>query len=190
MINFEADIKNCLQVLKTGGIILYPTDTVWGLGCDATNENAVAKIFSIKQREETKSMIILLEGEKQIKQYCKAPSPALKKVITETLSPLTVIYSGAKNLAANIINEDGTVAIRIVKDAFCETLIKAFGKPIVSTSANVSGKPTPKIFDEIATVIKSGANYIVQHRQRDKTITNPSKIILFKNNGEIIVIRN
>ena len=189
MTNFEKDIENCLKVLKDGGIILYPTDTVWGLGCDATNTIAVAKIFALKKREEKKSMIILLEDEKSIGDFCEAPSQKIKDMLLETLSPLTVVYPNAKNLANNIINEDGTIAIRIVKHAFCEALIKFFGKPIVSTSANISGEGSPVFFDEISSEIKNGADYIVEHHQKDKTITKPSKIILWKNDDEIVVIR-
>ena len=187
--NFENDIKECVKVLKAGGIILYPTDTIWGLGCDATNERSVAKIFELKKREEQKSMIIFLSQIDDIKNYSKTPSAKIKQLLSKNEKPLTIIYPAAKNIAANLINSDTTIAIRIVKDMFCEALIKFFGKPIVSTSANISGDPSPKIFDEISLIIKNGVDYIVQHRQKDKTVANPSQIILWKTDDDFIVIR-
>ena len=190
MINMEADIKNCLQVLQAGGIILYPTDTVWGLGCDATNPTAVAKIFSLKQREETKSMIILLSHTNDIQQYSKTPSDTIKNLIEKTERPLTVIYPDAKNIAANLISEDGTIAIRIVKNTFCEALLQYWGKPLVSTSANISGEAGATTFNTISTAIKNGADYIVQHRKDENFINNPSRILLWKNDDEIVVVRD
>ncbi len=190
MINIEEDIKNCLQVLKTGGVILYPTDTVWGLGCDASNATAVAKIFALKQREETKSMIILLANTNEIQQYSKAPSDIIKTMLEETERPLTVIYPEAKNIATNLIGADGTIAIRIVKDKFCEALLESWGKPIVSTSANISGEAGATSYNTISTPIKNGADYIVQHRQDEIFINKPSRILLWKNDEEIVVIRD
>lgn len=187
--NFEIDIKECLIILKTGGIILYPTDTIWGLGCDATNKEAAAKIFELKKREETKSMIILVSKEEEINAFSKPPSLKLKEIFSQTEKPLTVIYPDAKNIAKNLIGSDGTVAIRVVKDLFCKALIESFGKPIVSTSANISGDSSPQIFDEISTAIKNGVDYTVKHRQEDITPTKPSKIILWKNDESIVVIR-
>ena len=187
--NFENDIKNCINVLKTGGIILYPTDTIWGLGCDATNKTAVAKIYSLKKRAENKSMIILLNNKKEIKNYCKAPSEAIKKILGNETRPLTVIYPDAKNLAINLIGVDGTVAIRIVKDSLCEAIINLFGKPIVSTSANFSGDESPKFFKEIFPEIINGVDYVVNYRRDDNVEKKPSKILLWKNDDEIVVIR-
>ena len=189
MMNIEDDIKKCLQTLNEGGIILYPTDTVWGLGCDATNEKAVAKIFALKQREETKSMIILLNHKNDIEHYSKTPSSSIIEMLNNTERPLTIIYPNAKNIASNIISDDGTIAIRIVKDIFCETLLKSFGKPIVSTSANISGEVGATSFTTISTAIKNGADYIVQHRQQEDIFAKPSRILLWKNDEEIVVIR-
>ncbi len=187
--NFENDIKICVSVLRAGGIILYPTDTIWGIGCDATNNEAVTKIFKLKKREEQKSMIILLSQTDDIKNYSKSPSAKIKKLLSTTEKPLTIIYPSAKNIAVNLISCNGTIAMRVVKDMFCEVLINTFGKPIVSTSANISGEPSPKVFDEISYAIKSGADYIVKHHQKNKIFTNPSKIILWKTDNELIVIR-
>lgn len=190
MLNFDNDIKNCLRVLNAGGIILYPTDTVWGLGCDATNETAVTKIFALKKRAETKSMIILLKDKNDIRTYSKIPSASIVEMMDNTERPLTIIYPAAKNIAPNLISEDGSIAIRIVKDEFCEALLESFGKPIVSTSANISGNVGATSFHTISDEIKNGAGYIVQHRQYENIIAKPSKILLWKNDEEIVVIRD
>ena len=187
--DYKEELATCVKILKKGGIILYPTDNIWGLGCDATNEAAVAKIFELKQREEQKSMIILLSKIDDIKNYSKIPSDKIKNLLTTTVKPLTIIYPTAKNVALNLVAKDGSIAIRIVRDTFCEALINFYGKPIVSTSANISGERSPKIFDEISIPIKIGADYIVQHRQKDKTLYHPSKIMFWKTDDDIIVIR-
>lgn len=189
MSNFEPDIKACVKVLQEGGTILYPTDTIWGLGCDATNEEAVAKIFSLKQRNEKKSMIVLLSDEKEIQHYAQLPSAYISELINTAAKPLTVIYPNAKNIAHNLINEDGTVAIRIVKDKFCEELINAFGKPIVSTSANTSGEPFPENFNRITVEIKSRTDFIVHYRREENNPFIPSRIIKWLRDDMITLIR-
>jgi L-threonylcarbamoyladenylate synthase len=188
MSDYTNDIEKCLATLKSGGTILYPTDTIWGIGCDATNAEAVAKIYRIKKRDEKKSMIILLAHENDIKNYAYEPDEKIKDLLANTEKPLTIIYPKAKNLAANLLNEDGTIAIRVVKDAFCEYLLKAFGKPIVSTSANISGEETAKHFGEISTEVKNAVDYIVEQRRKEKTNTGASKIVKW-NEDKIIVIR-
>jgi L-threonylcarbamoyladenylate synthase len=185
----DDDINNCLSVLNEGGIILYPTDTVWGIGCDATNEKAVEKIFTLKNRNEEKSMIILVADERDVASYTNDPNAVIFDYIKTIHKPTTVIYDNAKNLAANLINKDGSIAIRIVKDDFCARLIKAFGKPIVSTSSNISGFPPASFFEDIDIAIKNGVDYIVQHRQDDCTPSSPSSVIKVGSRGEIIVIR-
>jgi L-threonylcarbamoyladenylate synthase len=187
--NFDNDINACLEVLKNGGLILYPTDTIWGIGCDATNETAVAKIFELKKRPDEKSLIILLADERSINKYVTQPDPAVFDYLEQTIKPTTVIYEGAIGLADNLIHEDGTVAIRIVQDDFCKHLIKRLQKPLVSTSANISGEASPKIFSEISAQIKSGVDYIVQHRRDDITIAAPSSIIKWNIDGSLTVIR-
>ena len=187
--NFENDIKECIKVLNAGGVILYPTDTIWGIGCDATNEAAVASIYSLKQRAENKSMIVLLAGEEEIKNFSKSPSLAILKILETEIRPTTIIYPDAKNLAKNLIGIDDSIAIRIVKDNFCKTLIKNFGKPIVSTSANISGEASPSFFGDISSTIIKGVDYIVKYRQEEKTIATPSKILLWKKDEELVVIR-
>jgi L-threonylcarbamoyladenylate synthase len=186
---FEMDIEASLNVLNNGGIILYPTDTVWGLGCDATDATAVAKIYALKKRSDEKSLIVLLADEKEIAKYVSEPDPKIFDYIKGIHKPTTFIYEGAINLAANMIQADGTVGIRITKDPFCRQLIKRFGKPLVSTSANISGYPAPAIFMDVDIAIKSGVDYIVQHRQDDVTATSPSAIVKLNADGSLTIIR-
>jgi L-threonylcarbamoyladenylate synthase len=190
MVVFENDIVTCLEVLRKGGLILYPTDTVWGIGCDATNEKAVEKIYQLKKRPDNKSMIVLVADEKDILQYTAAPDLSVFDYLEKTTKPTTVIYEGALGLADNLVASDGSIAIRICNDVFCKALIKRFRKPIVSTSANISDRPTPKVFKEINETIKSGVDYIVHHRQDDESIAEPSAVIKWNSNGSINVLRN
>lgn len=187
---FTKDIEACLKVLHDGGLILYPTDTIWGIGCDATNEAAVAKIYQLKKRADEKSMIILLAAEKDLLQYVTQPHPGVFDYLNTTQKPTTVIYEGAINLADNLVNQDGSIAIRIVKDEFCKQLIKRFRKPLVSTSANISGNPAPVNFSAIDDAIKKGVDFIVQHRQYDVTPATPSTIVKWNADGSLAVLRS
>ena len=187
--NFEKDIEKCLEVLRTGGLILYPTDTIWGIGCDATNEKAVERIYKLKKRSDEKAMIVLVADEKDIMQYVAAPDLSLFDYLDKTAKPTTVVYDGALGFADNLTGKDGSIAIRICKEEFCRHLIKRFRKPIVSTSANVSGMTSPKIFKEITDEIKNGVDYIVKYKQDDETPAQPSSLIKW-NNGNITVLRN
>jgi L-threonylcarbamoyladenylate synthase len=187
---FTNDIKSCIDVLQNGGLILYPTDTIWGIGCDATNEKAVAKIYELKKRPDKKSMIILLANEKYLPDYVLHTNPQVFDYLKTVNKPTTVIYEGAINLAKNLINKDGSIAIRIVKDDFCRQLITAFKKPIVSTSANISGHAAPQIFTAIDSAIKNGVDYIVQHRQDDAIPAAPSAIIKWNADGSLFIIRS
>lgn len=189
MTQFKNDIEACLEVLNNGGTILYPTDTIWGIGCDATNEVAAEKIYSLKRRVSKRNMIILLAEEKDILSYTTQPDLKVFDYIKGIKKPVTVIYEGATGLANNIINEDGTIGIRIVKDPFCKILIKEFGKPLVSTSANISSFPPPQVFNDIDVAIKSGVDYLVQHRQDDLYIAEPSAIIRWNKNETPTIIR-
>ena len=186
---FLDDINKCIEVLKKGGLILYPTDTVWGIGCDATNESAVSKIYQLKQRIETKKMIVLMASEKEVIQHVTNLNLSVFDYIKTLSKPTTVIYEGVIGLADNILGEDGSVGIRICEEAFCKHLIKEFQKPIVSTSANVSGQTTPSFYSEIDTVILNGVDYIVQYRRYDNLPKEPSSVIQWNNNGEIEIIR-
>lgn len=188
MYDFENDIENCLRILRSGGIILYPTDTIWGLGCDATNEEAVEKIIQIKNRPSEKSFVVLVASEKDILRYTAAVDLSLFDYLEKQPHPTTVIYDQALGLAQNVVALNGSVAIRICIDDFCRQLIKRFQKPIVSTSANLSGEPSPKFFNEISDPIKKGVDYIVRYRQQDHTPKIPSAIIKW-DNGQVIKIR-
>ena len=189
MFVYEEDVQVCLSSLQNGGLILYPTDTVWGIGCDATNEEAVAKIFDLKKRVDTKAMIVLLGEEAQIAQYVADNNVQVFDYIKGIHKPTTVIYQKAMNLATNLVAVDGSVAIRITKDAFCKDLLKAFGKPIVSTSANISGYPTPLCFADISLDIKDGVQYVVKHRQEETNLQMPSSIVKWDEDGNLIIIR-
>ena len=186
--DFEKDIEECLQVLQRGGLILYPTDTVWGIGCDATNEKAVDKIYKLKKRQDEKAMIVLVADERQVLQYTASPDLSVFDYLQQTNKPTTVIYEGAIGLAENLISKNGSIAIRICDELFCRHLIKRFRKPIVSTSANISGQPTALFFSEIVVEIKSQVDYVVEYRQDDRTIASPSSVIKW-DNGEVTVIR-
>jgi L-threonylcarbamoyladenylate synthase len=183
------EINKALEVLKNGGVILYPTDTVWGLGCDATNEEAVAKIYAIKGRAADKSLIVLLNSENQLQSYVTEIPDVAYELIEYAENPLTIIFSGAKNLAKNAINIDGSIAVRVVKHDFCEELIKRFRRPITSTSANLSGQPTPQLFDEITQDIIDGVDYVVDYEQELREIKKPSTIIKLGPTGQFQFIR-
>jgi L-threonylcarbamoyladenylate synthase len=189
MMDFENDVTASLQVLRSGGLILYPTDTIWGIGCDATDEEAVKKVFTLKQRPEAKSLVILLADVRDLLKYVAHPSPDIADMIAGFDRPTTVIYEGALDLAPNVINSDGTVAIRIVKDTFCRHLIKRLRKPLVSTSANISGHPSPASFRDVDAAIKEGVDYVVSYRQDDTTPATPSRIIKLLKDGSVQVIR-
>ncbi|MES2829888.1 MAG: L-threonylcarbamoyladenylate synthase [Bacteroidota bacterium] len=183
------EIDKALNILKDGGVILYPTDTVWGLGCDATNEEAVAKINSIKGRSADKSFIVLLDSDNKIQSYVREVPEIAYNLIEYAENPLTIIFTGAKNLAPSVISTDGSVGIRVVKHDFCEQLIQRFRKPITSTSANVSGKPTPLTFDEIDIEIKDQVDYIVNLEQEMHTARKASTIIKLGTGGQFSFIR-
>lgn len=185
----EEDIKKALEILKNGGIILYPTDTIWGLGCDATNETAVERIYQIKQRSDQKSMLVLLDNPAKIPTYVNEMPDVAWDLIELSNKPLTIIYSDAKNLAKNLIADDGSIGIRISNDEFNQKLIQRFRKPIVSTSANLSGSTSPQNFNEINQEIIDSVDYVVKWKQDDFTKANPSSIIKLANNGEIKIIR-
>lgn len=185
----RTEIEKTLTVLKDGGVILYPTDTVWGLGCDATNEQAVAKINEIKGRAADKSFIILLDTDAKLQSYVKEVPDVAYDLIEYAENPLTLIFPDAKNLAKNVINADGSVGIRIAKHDFCQQLIQRFRKPITSTSANISGAPTPLFFDEISEEIKEAVDYIVDWEQELKINKKPSTIMKLAPGGQFSFIR-
>jgi len=185
---FQTDIEHCLEVLKTNGTILYPTDTIWGIGCDATNAIAVEKIIELKQRPVQKSFVVLIADEREILKYVASPDLAVFDYLDKIQKPTTVIYEHALGLAENVLAEDGSVAIRICRDEFCKHLVKRFRKPIVSTSANISGKPAPGSFKDIDEAVINGVDYVVKYRQSEDLKAVPSSIIKWEN-GNVIVIR-
>ena len=186
---FDIEVEKALHALRGGGAILYPTDTIWGIGCDATNENAVRKIYNIKQREDSKSMIILVAEERDILQYVAAPDLGVFDFIEEQTRPTTIIFDHAIGLPDNLVAQDGSIAIRIVKDEFCRHLIKRLRKPIVSTSANISGEPSPRYFDQVSEAIKNKVDHVVRWRQDDREPSQPSQIIKWNNDGSYTVVR-
>ncbi len=183
------EVNKALEVLKAGGIILYPTDTIWGIGCDATNEAAVKRVFELKGRSESKSLIILLDNENKLPSYVREVPDIAYDLIEYAENPLTIIYSGAKNLAPNVINDDGSIGIRIVKHDFCQQLLQRFRLPIVSTSANISGQTAPANFSEIDPVIIDGVDYVVDWEQDDLTPKTPSTIMKLEPDGRFVFIR-
>jgi L-threonylcarbamoyladenylate synthase len=187
MMNFEKDIDHCLATLSVGGLILYPTDTIWGIGCDATDAAAVQKIYRLKQRADEKSMIVLVADERDVLRYTAAPDLAVFDHIATFNRPVTVIYEHGIGLADNLLAADGSVGMRICKDEFCRHLLKRFRKPIVSTSANISGQPSPKNFNEVDKAILSGVDYVVQYRQDDLQLAKPSRIIKWLDGREVVV---
>jgi L-threonylcarbamoyladenylate synthase len=183
------DIKRAIEVLKQGGVILYPTDTIWGIGCDATNQEAVEKLYTIKQRDKSKSMLILLDNDAKLQGYVEDVPDIAWDLIDLADKPLTIIFNGAKNLAPNLINSDGTIGIRITSEAFSQQLCMRFRKPIVSTSANIAGQTPPQNFHDIDPEIIDAVDYVVQYRQEENYQQHPSSIIKLGSGGEIDIIR-
>ena len=185
----QNDIKKACEVLKSGGVILYPTDTVWGIGCDATNEEAVKRVYEIKQRSDSKSMLVLIENPAKLQQYLTEVPDIAWDLIELTEKPLTIIYDGAKNLAPNLVADDGSIGIRVTDELFSRELCRQFRKPIVSTSANISGRPSPGKLSQIEKEIKESVDYVVTFRQKENTNAQPSGIVKLNKNGTIKVIR-
>lgn len=185
----DADIVQCLKTLSAGGLILYPTDTVWGIGCDATNADAVKKVYQLKQRDDSKAMIVLIDSADHLDHYVVDVPMIARELIDVAVKPLTIIYEGAYNLAPNVLGDQDSVGIRIPNDEFCHRLCERFGKPIVSTSANVSGHPTAKTFADIDASIVQGVDYAVQYRRDDTSRHQPSNIILLSRDGTFKIIR-
>lgn len=183
------ELEKALEVLKAGGLILYPTDTIWGIGCDATNEVAVQKVMDLKGRSASKSLIVLLDNENKLASYVREIPDVAYDLIEFAEHPLTIVYSNAKNLAPSVINEDGSIGIRIVKHTFCQQLIQRFRLPIVSTSANISGEPAPKNFSEVAQEIIDGVDYVVNLEQGAQEDKKPSTIMKLSPDGLFTFIR-
>ena len=189
MSDIHTEVKNALAILKQGGIILYPTDTIWGIGCDATNAEAVEKIYKLKNRSESKSMILLVDNENRLDRYIERVPEQAWSLIEYAENPLTIVYEKAKNLPDNLIAEDGSIAFRVTRDEFCKMLSERLRKPIVSTSANFSGEAYPTTFDEINESILNGVDYVVDWKRQEKNRNKPSSIIRLRNNGQFEFLR-
>lgn len=183
------EIKNALEVINQGGIILYPTDTIWGLGCDATNTEAIQKIYALKQRAQEKSMIILLDTENKLESYIQEVPAIAYDLIEFTENPLTLVMPGAKNISPALIASDGSVGVRVSLHPFCQQLIQRLRKPLVSTSANISGQPSPQNFSQISDEIINGVDYVVNLDQHDLSIKKPSTIMRLEPDGKFEFIR-
>lgn len=185
----KSEVEKCIAVLKAGGTILYPTDSLWGIGCDATNEEAVKKIYTIKNREESKSLIILIDAAEKLNKYVKDVPAQAWDLVEYAEKPLTIVYPVGLNIARSVINPDRSVAIRVVKNNFCVALIRKFGKPIVSTSANISGENAPLQFSEINEAVLTGVDYVVNLPHEKNKIGKPSTILKIETNGVIKFLR-
>lgn len=185
----EEDIHRAVDVMRSGGIILYPTDTVWGIGCDATNEEAVAKVYKVKQREEAKAMICLVDSDVRLQRYVRRVPEIAWQLLDLATKPLTVVLDGAAGLAPNLLAEDGSVALRITKEDFSKELCFRFQKPVVSTSANISGQPTAQNYRDIDKDLLDAVDYVCWSRRQEHKPHTPSSIVRLWENGEIKIIR-
>lgn len=184
------DMKRAIEVLRDGGVILYPTDTVWGVGCDATNPEAVSKVYELKRREDTKSMLVLMENPNLLSRYIDEVPDIAWQLIEATDKPLTLIYPNAKGFAPNLISKDRSIGVRFTEELFSSNLIQRFGKPIVSTSANISGEATPSKFNQISEDIINGVDYVVKYRQDDKSAGASSTIMSIGVSGQFKILRD
>lgn len=185
----KEDLAKALETLKRGGVILYPTDTIWGLGCDASNDEAVRRIFEIKKRCDAKSMLCLTDGIDRIYDFVEDVPDMAYDLTDMAIRPITIIYDKAKNVSRHLIADDGSIGIRVTKELFSAELCRRLGSLLVSTSANISGEKSPSFFSEVSDIIKESVDYVVQYRQNDNTPSSPSQIIKLKSNGEVKVIR-
>ncbi len=183
------EIRKCVGILREGGIIVYPTDTIWGIGCDATNRDAVNRIYTIKERDPSKSMLILVDQPGRITGYVLEVPGIAWELLEVNPEPMTLIYPGAKNLAENLPAEDGSIGIRVTEDPFCSNLVRQLGKPIVSTSANFSGAPAPALFEEIDEELLERTDYVADWRREEQIARKPSSVIRVGPGGRIEVIR-
>ncbi len=185
----EDDIKKAIEVMRQGGVILYPTDTVWGIGCDATNAEAVAKVYALKRRDDSKALICLVDSDNRLQRYVRNVPDVAWQLIEAVEKPTTLILDGAVNLAPNLIAEDGSIGIRVTKEAFSRELCYRFQKAIVSTSANVSGEPAAQNYCDISQEIIDGVDYVCQSRRQEHKPHTPSSIIKLAADGEVTIIR-
>lgn len=186
---YQEDIDQAVAIMKRGGVILYPTDTVWGIGCDATNEEAVARIYAIKQRSDSKSMLVLVDSVSSLERIVQEVPEVAYSLIELAVKPITIIYDQGVGLAHNLLAEDGSIGVRVSRETFSRQLARAMRRPIVSTSANISGSPTPMFFSAISPEVINQVDYVVRYRQDDEKEYAPSQIIKLSTNGLVKVIR-
>lgn len=184
------DLDGAVKTLLNGGLILYPTDTIWGIGCDATNAKSVDQVYDLKRRDRSKPLIILVDSIAMLRNYVAHLHPRLETLLIYHVRPLTVVYEHAINLPANLVGKDGSIAIRIVQDPYCKALISAFGRPLVSTSANISNEPFPSNFGSVSSEIIQGVDYVVKHRQHEKVNGKPSVMVKLSDKEELIFLRD
>lgn len=187
--DFGQDIEQCVDVLRKGGLILYPTDTVWGIGCDATNDEAVKRVYRLKQRADNKALIVLLDSVEHLDHYVTAVPPIAYELLEAVVKPLTIIYDGAFNVSHHLLGIDDTIGIRVPQEPFTQRLCEHFGKPIVSTSANISGRATPMQFAEIEKEIVDGVDFVANYRRDDTALCEPSNVIMLRSDGTFRIIR-
>lgn len=188
--DYETDLRMAADCLRKGGVILYPTDTVWGIGCDATNAEAVAKVYRLKKREESKAMLVLTDDASQLELYSDSVPPIAVDMVEASDRPVTLVLDGARGLAPNLISADGSIGIRVTGERFSRDLCRRLGRPIVSTSANISGRPSPAIFTEIEPEVRDQADYTVYYRRGDTDRCRPSIVMKMKWNGEFKILRD
>lgn len=186
---FQEDILSAINVMKKGGIILYPTDTVWGIGCDATCSDAVRKVYEIKHRADSKALISLVSDESQLAEYVGEIPDTVAKLLAESPRPTTVVYPSCRNLAPELLADDGSAGIRITSEKYSQELCRKLGAPVVSTSANISGNPAPAIFEEISSEIISAVDYVASYRRDDTSVSAPSRVVKVSSEGSIIILR-
>lgn len=189
MTDLDKDIEACVDVLERGGVILYPTDTIWGIGCDATNAAAVERVYQIKRRDRGKSLIVLLDSEQHLDHYVVDVPEMAYELMNVAVNPLTLVYEGAYNLAPSLLGDADSVGIRVTRERFSHLLCQRFGKPIVSTSANVSGDASPQTFADISEEVKRQVDHVVRYRQDDLTAHTASNVILLRSDGTFKIIR-
>lgn len=189
MSDYKEDIDNAIKVLRRGGIIIYPTDTIWGIGCDATNPDAVAAVYKLKKRSDTKSMLVLVDSPETLFRYCESVPDVALQLSELSERPCTLVLDGAMNLAPNLIASDGSIGMRVTRDDFSRDLCRTFKRPIVSTSANISGEPSPSFFREISPEVTAMADYVVKWRRDDTTPARPSSVIKIAADGEFKILR-
>lgn len=188
-LTLEEDIRRCAAVMRDGGVVLYPTDTVWGIGCDATSSEAVKKVFAIKRRSDAKALITLVDGEAMLERYVEEVPEVAYQLLECALSPITIVYDRGKGVAPELLGEDGSIGIRVTSEIYSNRLCKELRKPLVSTSANISGQPAPGIFRDISGEILDSVDYVACYRRNDTSPSRPSSVIKLSVSGEIRILR-